>query len=380
MLRSSLMGAAIALPMAAVADTTLVSGFNSWEWTSGVLPWGSHTDHGSEYYQSWNSEFGSGYLTLHSIWNTGGHRYESGTSYCNTQVPNSGYNYVTVDLDMYVPVAATKGCWPAFWLDSAWNWPPEIDIAEFKGDGTVWQNVIGTDNNWKVVRTGIDASQWHHYGLALGPANGGNRTYQLFLDGSIKNQGTFPDNQGVPFWIICNYAMEGDSGSPGPTYNTYVQYHNLNVTTHTSAVGNGTYKLIARHSGLAMDAYNQGTGNGTQIIQWTYWGGAGQKWTVTDTGNGYYKIIGVQSGKSLDVDYSSGGTANGTKVQLWDYWNGPSQQFKFAATDSGYYRITPNCATGSCLDVAGISTSAGAKVQLWQWLNGYNQQWSPQAP
>jgi hypothetical protein len=100
-----------------------------------------------------------------------------------------------------------------------------------------------------------------------------------------------------------------------------------------------TYKIISRNSGKAMDAYNQGTGNGTQIQQWTYWGGSGQKWTVTDTGSGNYKIIGVQSGKSLDIDYSSGGTANGTKVQLWDYWNGPSQQFKFAATDSGYYRM-----------------------------------------
>jgi len=53
---------------------------------------------------------------------------------------------------------------------------------------------------------------------------------------------------------------------------------------------------------------------------------------VTDTGSGYYKIIGVQSGRSLDIDYSSGGTANGTKVQLWDYWNGASQQFNFTAT------------------------------------------------
>jgi len=67
-------------------------------------------------------------------------------------------------------------------------------------------------------------------------------------------------------------------------------------------------------------------------------------------------------------------------VQLWDYWNGASQQFNFTATDSGYYRITPNCATGSCLDVSGVSTADGANVQLWQWLSGSNQQWAFQAP
>ena len=146
----------------------------------------------------------------------------------------------------------------------------------------------------------------------------------------------------------------------------------------SSGPSNGTYKLIARHSGLAMDTYNQGTGNGTQIQQWSYWGGAGQKWTVTDTGSGYSKIIGVQSGKSVDINALA--SANGTKVQLWDYWNGSSQQFKFTATDSGNYRITPNCATGSCLDVDGVSTAGGAKVQLWQWTGGNNQQWSFQAP
>ena len=88
----------------------------------------------------------------------------------------------------------------------------------------------------------------------------------------------------------------------------------------------------------------------------------------------------MQSGKSLDVDYSSGGTANGTKVELWDYWNGPSQQYKFAATDSGNYRITPNCATSSCVEVAGASTSSGANVDLYNYWGSYCQQWSFQAP
>jgi len=213
---------------------TLASGFSTSVWTSnGTLPWGSHTDHGSEYYQTWNAEFGSGYLTLHSIYNTGGHRYESGVAYGKVQVPASGYNYVTVDVDMYVPVAGTRGCWPAWWLDSATTWPPEIDIAEFKGNGNVWQNVDNSSNQWQSKQTGINASQWHHYGLALGPStNGGNRTYQLFFDGAIKMQGSFLDSKNAPFWIIANYAMEGDSGSPGPTYNTYVQYHNYVLATH----------------------------------------------------------------------------------------------------------------------------------------------------
>jgi hypothetical protein len=143
-------------------------------------------------------------------------------------------------------------------------------------------------------------------------------------------------------------------------------------------VANGTYKFIARHSGKALDASGNGTTNGTQIIQWTYGGGANQKWTLTSLSGSTYKIIGVQSGRSLDI--AANGTANGTKVELWDYTGGNNQQFAFSATDSGYYRITPQNATGSCLDVTGNSTADGATVVLWTWNSGANQQWALQAP
>lgn len=30
-----------------------------------------------------------------------------------------------------------KGTWPAAWLTGAKSWPPEIDLAEWKGNGKV---------------------------------------------------------------------------------------------------------------------------------------------------------------------------------------------------------------------------------------------------
>ncbi len=221
--------------------------------------------------------------------------------------------------------------------------------------------------------SGDDRVYLNGTGKVTGVMDGGSGNNSLIfnLDGTLQYVNGNAANSGPN---LSAYGL-GTSGSIVVSGKTY-SWRNFNVSgTVTAGVADGTYKLIARHSGKAMEAYNSGTGNGTQIDQWTYGGGANQQWIVSGTGNGDHKIIGVQSGKSLDIDYSSGGTANGTKVQLWDYWNGPSQQFRFAATDSGYYRITPNCATGSCLDVAGISTSDGAAVHLWQWLNGNNQQW-----
>jgi endoglucanase len=144
------------------------------------------------------------------------------------------------------------------------------------------------------------------------------------------------------------------------------------------AVANGTYKIVARHSGKAMDANGAGTANGTQIIQWAYGGGNNQRWTVTNRGNNQYSIVGVQSGRAVEVSNSS--TANGAKVQLWDYLGANNQKYTFTATSGGYYRLTPVHATGSCLDVNGVSTSDGALVQLWTYGGGNNQQWAFQAP
>jgi hypothetical protein len=234
----------LAIPLAAGATGTISSGFSSSTFVNnGTLPWGSHDDNGSEWYSPTNS-YGQNCVTMnnnvltltsyHIVQN--GYHYQSGVVYCKTDVPNSGYpNYVTLDVDMYTPYAGTTGCWPAFWLDSAWTWPPEVDIAEFKGNeggGNVWQNVDGSDGTWVTVISTVSTTAWHHYGLAIGPPASGKRTYSLYLDSVLKGQGSFKDTQGVPFWVIFNYAMEGSSGTPGPTYTTYVEAKNWIMATH----------------------------------------------------------------------------------------------------------------------------------------------------
>jgi hypothetical protein len=127
-----------------------------------------------------------------------------------------------------------------------------------------------------------------------------------------------------------------------------------------------------------MDATNNGTANGTGIIQWTYGGGNNQRWTVTNRGNNQYSMIGVQSGRAIEV--AGGVVGNGTKVQIWDYLGTAHQKFTFTATSGGYYRITPTHATSHCLDVSGVSTADGAPVHQWTYGGGNNQQWAFQAP
>jgi len=72
-------------------------------------------------------------------------------------------------------------------------------------------------------------------------------------------------------------------------------------------------------SGKCVEAYQQGTGNGTIVDLYTCNGGANQRWRYLSDG----VLLGEQSGKCLDVTGQS--TANGALVELWSC-NGGSNQ------------------------------------------------------
>lgn len=145
----------------------------------------------------------------------------------------------------------------------------------------------------------------------------------------------------------------------------------------TNTLANGTYKMINRNSGLALDAAGQHTTNGTPIQQYTYNAGANQQWTVTGLGGGQYKIIGVQSGRALDVTGQS--TADGARIQLWDDNGGANQKWVITPTSGGYNTVV-GVQSSKMMEVLGSATTNSAPVDQWTSTGGNNQQWSFQAP
>jgi endoglucanase len=143
-------------------------------------------------------------------------------------------------------------------------------------------------------------------------------------------------------------------------------------------IANGTYRIVARHSGKAVDVQGASTAEGANVHQWNYFGANNQRWTVTHLGNNQYQIIGVASGKALEVASTS--TANGTNVDIRSYTGANNQKWTISATSGGYYRLTPVSSSGSALDVSGVSTADGANIHQWSWTGGNNQQWAFQAP
>ncbi len=142
---------------------------------------------------------------------------------------------------------------------------------------------------------------------------------------------------------------------------------------------NGTYRVVARHSGKALDVFGHQTQDGADVIQWAYGGGNNQRWTLTHLGSNVYQIMGVESGKALAVASTS--TANGTNVDIRTY-TGAAQP----ALDHQRHqrRLLPPLAGEQSAIPHSTSTAhrppmAPMCIQ-WSWTGGNNQQWIFQAP
>jgi hypothetical protein len=159
-----------------------------------------------------------------------------------------------------------------------------------------------------------------------------------------------------------------------------IPYQATHPTAHiiggAGPLANGTYKIINRNSGMALDVKAELTANGSAIQQWNYTGGNNQRWTFTSLGGDHYKIIGVQSGRSLDVTGQD--LTDGAKIQLYDYTGGANQQWVITPTAAGYYFIQ-SVQSGKVMNVPAQSTVAGTLIEQWTNDGGANQQWSIQA-
>ena len=86
-----------------------------------------------------------------------------------------------------------------------------------------------------------------------------------------------------------------------------------------------------------------------------------------------YTLVGVQSGKCVDVP--NGSTSTGTQLDISTCVGGsPRQQFKLDSQGNGYYHLR-NVGSGLCVDVNGAATADGAAVIQWTCGTGTNQQW-----
>ena len=112
----------------------------------------------------------------------------------------------------------TKGTWPAFWLTAVNGWPPEVDMAEWKGSGKISFNTFNTSSvlGWKDVAYS-NPGQFHDIRCQLKDMNGKDVQVKYWMNGVEVTTHYGKDYTEKPLYLVINLQMEGSSGSPGPT-------------------------------------------------------------------------------------------------------------------------------------------------------------------
>lgn len=158
----------------------------------------------------------------------------------------------------------------------------------------------------------------------------------------------------------------GGSKSNGAGANIYAANDTAAQRWRILGVGDGYYRIVNVNSGKVLDVAGASRRNGTVVQQYAWNGSNAQKWQLVNTGSGYKFVSAL--GSSYVLDLAAASTANGTRVQLYR-WNGSKAQLwgltQITQTVAdGYYTVT-NERSGKVLDVSGASLEDGANVQQY---------------
>ncbi|MGL6345347.1 RICIN domain-containing protein [Agathobacter rectalis] len=91
-------------------------------------------------------------------------------------------------------------------------------------------------------------------------------------------------------------------------------------------LGNGYYKITAKHSGKVLDVYWEKMEVGANVQQYYWNNGDNQQWVVKDAGDGYFYII--SKSNSLYMDVYGGVASNDVNIDTYTGHGGTSEKWK----------------------------------------------------
>jgi hypothetical protein len=104
-----------------------------------------------------------------------------------------------------------------------------------------------------------------------------------------------------------------------------------------SSITEGDYVIRSAMTGKCIDIASSSTADGAKVQQWDCNGTNAQKFRLTPTSSGYWKIANVNSGKVLDI--KDGSTAANAELHQWSYVGANNQQFKFVDRGSSRFSV-----------------------------------------
>ena len=165
--------------------------------------------------------------------------------------------------------------------------------------------------------------------------------------------------------IGTNVGQYGYSG----TLNQRFYLVQSSATAHTYS---NTYTIrAAGKTSLALDIVNASKDGGANARIYNYSGGASQKFRLMYSGNGYYRIMNVNSGKVLGIKGDT--KTNGANVRQATWMATAGQRFKVVKNSDG--SITLQSALGTALDIYAGSLTPNANVDSWAVNKTTAQKW-----
>ncbi len=145
-------------------------------------------------------------------------------------------------------------------------------------------------------------------------------------------------------------------------------------TGNQPTLQNGWYYIKNVHSQKYLQTAGNAGGNSVNVEIGTGSGVAGQKWYVTNLGDGYITLKNGY-GYMLDVEY--GANNDGTNIQTYSTNGADAQKFKLmGTTNAGAYGIaTKVSGNAKALDVYNWGTLDGVNVCQWTYYGKENQMW-----
>ncbi len=179
-------------------------------------------------------------------------------------------------------------------------------------------------------------------------------------------------------WAVNNYSMSRIVLLPIEVNGTnlsvkwYDQY-NIDAQSGEWSAGaryfpDGIYTITAKHSGMVL-----GTTSGSAVQQQTYTGANSQLWRIQNIGASHFKITSVASGKVLDVSGSS--REVGAKILQYEWNDGYNQKWHVIDCGDGYHRLVSVNTLGKTAEISGGSKSSGAEAVLGNFSYKDNQLW-----
>jgi glucosylceramidase len=275
-------------------------------------------------------------------------------AYNDNETTNQGGAYRTSEGVDITAVAGTSGFATGWTVNGEWT---EYTTNVTAGTYTI-EATVATINSGKQLRVLLDGTtlatlsipntgSWDTFQTVSVPnitfTGGSNKVLRLEIIGGdfnidkieVKSVVAFPGY----YNIISRNSNKGlDVADNSTTSGGRIQQYDIvsgggsNQRWKFVPDGSGNFYIIAKSTQMYLATENNNTADGVKVVQRTLVSSNEFKWTITDLGGGYYKIINLNSGKSLDVENVS--DANGANIQVWSYSGGLNEQWQLVQVET----------------------------------------------